>query len=272
MRCFVEDIYKSNSVNSALTSPTQAPFLPVLSKLVCSSTPVLTLPSASSTIVQPPFILQAFVDSSETIRIPILGNEPLPPTSFPLSVSKPSSMGDIDYPHLLEYYKLAYLTPDLVHYQNAAASPFFVDNQIIKSKSINILGQVYYGNNDTTGHGSYVQSLFLGSDGSTETTFTCQIKYISIHSFTPPPMLPYYEANSTHHDQHVFAFVNWLLLLGDKSQEKDGVDICGSTPLPSNYHSILPVHRISLEVAIANHTTGLVQKKLVITLLKKLYA
>ncbi|OAD66175.1 hypothetical protein PHYBLDRAFT_175470 [Phycomyces blakesleeanus NRRL 1555(-)] len=220
------------------------------------------LPSASSTIFQPPFILQAFVDSSETTRISILGNEPLPPTSFPLSVSKPSSTGDLDYPHLLEYYKLAYLTPDLVHYQNAAASPFFVDNPIIKLKSINILGQVYYGNNGTTGRGSYVQSLFLGRDGSKETTFTCQIKYIFIHSFTSPPMLPYYEADSTHHDQHVFAFVNWLPLLGDKSQEKDGVDICGSTPLPSNYHSILPVHRISLEVAIANYTTGLVQKKL----------
>ncbi|OAD66189.1 hypothetical protein PHYBLDRAFT_175482 [Phycomyces blakesleeanus NRRL 1555(-)] len=188
-------------------------------------------------------------------------NEPLPPTSFPLSVSKPSSTGDLDYPHLLEYYKLTYLTPDLVHYQNAAASPFFVDNQIIKLKSINILGQVYYGNNGTTGRGSYVQSLFLGRDRSKETTFTCQIKYIFIHSFTSPPMLPYYEADFTHHDQHVFVFVNWLPLLGDKSREKDGVDICGSTPLPSNYHSILSVHRISLEVAIANYTTGLVQKK-----------
>ncbi|OAD68441.1 hypothetical protein PHYBLDRAFT_173437 [Phycomyces blakesleeanus NRRL 1555(-)] len=217
MRCFIEDIYKSDFVNSALTCSTQAPFLSVLSKLVCSSTPVLILPSVSSTIVQPPFVLQAFVDSSETTRIPILGNKPLSPTSFPLSVSKPSSMGDIDYPHLLEYYKLAYLTPDFVHYQNAAASSFFVDNQIIKLKSINILGQVYYGNNGTTGRGSYVQSLFLGSNRSTKTTFTCQIKYIFIHSFTPPPMLPYYEADSTHYYQHVFAFVNWLPLLGDKS-------------------------------------------------------
>ncbi|OAD79335.1 hypothetical protein PHYBLDRAFT_139367 [Phycomyces blakesleeanus NRRL 1555(-)] len=58
-------------------------FLPVLSKFVYSSTPVLTLISASSTIVQLPFILQAFVDSSETTRIPILGKEPLPRTSFP---------------------------------------------------------------------------------------------------------------------------------------------------------------------------------------------
>ncbi|OAD80847.1 hypothetical protein PHYBLDRAFT_61900 [Phycomyces blakesleeanus NRRL 1555(-)] len=144
-------------------------------------------------------------------------NKSLPPTSLPLSASKPSSMGDIDYSHLLEYYKLTYLTPDLVHYQNAAASPFFVDNQIIKLKSINILGQVFYGNNGTTGRRSYVQSLFLGSDRSIETTFTCQIKYIFIHSFTPPPTSPYYEADSTHHDQHVFVFVNWLLLHGDKS-------------------------------------------------------
>ncbi|OAD74857.1 hypothetical protein PHYBLDRAFT_167201 [Phycomyces blakesleeanus NRRL 1555(-)] len=69
MRCFVEDIYKSDFVNSALTCPTQAPFLSALFKLVCSSIPVLTLTSASSTIVQPPFILQAFVNSSETARI-----------------------------------------------------------------------------------------------------------------------------------------------------------------------------------------------------------
>ncbi|OAD81253.1 hypothetical protein PHYBLDRAFT_72765 [Phycomyces blakesleeanus NRRL 1555(-)] len=225
-------MYKSDFVNSTLTCPTQAPFLLVLSKLVCLSTSVLTLPSASSTIVQPPFTLQVFVYSSETTRIPILGNEPLPPTSFPLSTC--------------------------VHYQNAAASPFFVNNQIIKLKLINILGQVYYSNNGTTGRRSYVQSLFLDSNRSTETTFTCQIKYIFIHSFTPPPTSPYYEANSTYHDQHVFAFVNWLPLLGDKSREKDGVDICGSTPSPSNYHSILSVHRISLELAIANHTTGLV--------------
>ncbi|OAD74035.1 hypothetical protein PHYBLDRAFT_168445 [Phycomyces blakesleeanus NRRL 1555(-)] len=132
MRCFVEDIYKSDFVNSALTCPTQAPFLPVFSKLVCLSTPVLTLSSASSTIVQPPLIL-----------IIIIGNEPLPSTSFPLSVSKPSSMGDIDYPYLLQYYKLAYLTPDLVHYQSSAASLFFANDQIIKLKSINNIGQVY---------------------------------------------------------------------------------------------------------------------------------
>ncbi|OAD65566.1 hypothetical protein PHYBLDRAFT_142968 [Phycomyces blakesleeanus NRRL 1555(-)] len=181
MRCFVEDIYKSNFVNSVLTCLTQALFLSVLSKLICLSTSVFTLLSASFTIIQSPFILQAYVDSSETIRISILDNESLSPTFFSLSVSKSFSMGDIDYPHSLEYYKLAYLTPNVVHYKNAATSPFFVNNQIIKLKSINILGQVYYGNNGTTGRRSYVQSLFLGSDRSIEPIFTYQIKYIFIH-------------------------------------------------------------------------------------------
>ncbi|OAD78423.1 hypothetical protein PHYBLDRAFT_140508 [Phycomyces blakesleeanus NRRL 1555(-)] len=82
-------------------------------------------------------------NSSETTRIIIIGNEPLPSTSFTLSVSKPSSMGDIDYPYLLQYYKLAYLTPDLVHYQSSAASLFFANDQIIKLESINNIGQVY---------------------------------------------------------------------------------------------------------------------------------
>ncbi|OAD70957.1 hypothetical protein PHYBLDRAFT_171028 [Phycomyces blakesleeanus NRRL 1555(-)] len=126
-------------------------------------------------------------------------------------------MGDIDYLHLLKYYKLVYLTPDLVHYENDTASPFFVDDQIIKLKSINILGQVYYGNNGTTDRGLYVKYLFLDIDGITETAFTCQIQYIFIHSFTPPPTSHYFEAHLTHHDQPVFAFVNWLPLIADRA-------------------------------------------------------
>ncbi|OAD76744.1 hypothetical protein PHYBLDRAFT_63053 [Phycomyces blakesleeanus NRRL 1555(-)] len=115
-----------------------------------------------------------------------------------------------------------------------------------------------------------VQPPFI-FEGIRKTVFTCQIQYSFIYSFIPPPTSPYFQTHLTHHDQHVFAFVNWFPLLADRLREKDGAEICGSALSPSNYHSILPEHRISLEVSIANQTTGLVQKKKsVVALPKKL--
>ncbi|OAD72636.1 hypothetical protein PHYBLDRAFT_169759 [Phycomyces blakesleeanus NRRL 1555(-)] len=88
--------------------------------------------------------------------------KPLPPTPFLLLISNPSSISDINYTHLLAYSKFGYLTLNIVHYHNSA-SPLFSDDQITKLKSIDVLGQVSYGNNGTTGHESYLQSLFLGN-------------------------------------------------------------------------------------------------------------
>ncbi|OAD81159.1 hypothetical protein PHYBLDRAFT_72980 [Phycomyces blakesleeanus NRRL 1555(-)] len=106
------------------------------------------------------FGFERYNDSFLSRAAPIKGNEPLPPSSFPLQSLKESTMSDIDYPQLLDYYKIAYVIPNLISYHDARLSQYFVNNRITKLKSIDLLGQTYIGNNSSGKHGSLVQAFF----------------------------------------------------------------------------------------------------------------
>ncbi|OAD74063.1 hypothetical protein PHYBLDRAFT_168470 [Phycomyces blakesleeanus NRRL 1555(-)] len=230
MKNFVQNAYKGDYVNAVLKSSSQIPFIHTLSKLVTTSIPATTVTTLSSH----PFRLQAFVQGYTDSYNPLKGNEPLPPSTFPLKYKKPSVMDDSDYLHLLEYYQVAYNLPDLASYQDTSYNRPALDNQIIKLKSIDILGQHYRGtNNSTISHGSLVQAKFVGSNGNIILGFAGQIQL----------------------------------------REDDGVEFCLPMFSPDSYHSIIPVHRILLEVATATIATSRnVRKMLVIPLPKKLYA
>ncbi|OAD75513.1 hypothetical protein PHYBLDRAFT_64429 [Phycomyces blakesleeanus NRRL 1555(-)] len=115
---------------------------------------------------------------------------------------KESTMSDIDYPQLLDYYKIAYAMPNLISYHDARLSQYFVNNQITQLKSIDLLGQTYIGNNSSD----------------------------------------------------------------------EGIAICLPEFYADNYHSILPVHYIHLEVATAVDVTDMNKERmLVIPMPKKYY-
>ncbi|ESO04501.1 hypothetical protein HELRODRAFT_184698 [Helobdella robusta] len=190
-------------------------------------------------------------------------------------------MSDIHYVHLLQYYKVAYNNEQLVHFQQASESPYFVDNTITLLKYINILGQVYKGKGESGSRGSLVQAKFIGSTGEHIIAYTGQIQYIFTHSFTPPPtsssLIPLLHTHCRptqllHNSQHTFAFIKWYTPENDKSREYEHVETCFPTFSPDDFQCVLPVHRIMLEVATAEHTTRRkVKKMLVIPLPKKQY-
>ncbi|OAD76892.1 hypothetical protein PHYBLDRAFT_142397 [Phycomyces blakesleeanus NRRL 1555(-)] len=126
---------------------------------------------------------------------------------FSLHIKPSSAMSDVDYPHLLDYYKVAYHIPSLESYQFPSSFFSFVDNQITKLRSINLLGQVYKGCNDASGCSSFVQSLFLGSQGNNRLAYTGQIQYLFFHSFTPPVDNTELQTRVVYQDKHVFVFV-----------------------------------------------------------------
>ncbi|KAG2192672.1 hypothetical protein INT47_009242 [Mucor saturninus] len=261
MKTFVEDMYKGDYVQKMLSCPNQASFRPLLSKLTSSST---TATSSSAPLSHTPFILQLFVRASLKPEFPIKGNEPLPLSAFPLLVRKPSVMDDTDYLQLLEYYRLSYGIPSLQHYHQATSSGIFVDNHITKIKSINLLGQTYKGKNGSVDRGSFIQALFLGRVGDPPRAYTGQIQYLFLHKLSCSSI----GNNST----HVFAFVRWLINMPSRTREYEGVEVCSPSFSPDDYHCILPVHRILLEVATAELVSGVNVKMLVIPLPKKMYA
>ncbi|OAD71067.1 hypothetical protein PHYBLDRAFT_171128 [Phycomyces blakesleeanus NRRL 1555(-)] len=244
---FVQNTYKGDYVNAVLKSSSQIPFIHTLSKLVTTSIPTTTVTTLSSR----PFRLQAFVQGYTDPYNSPKGNKPLPPSTFPLKYKKPSVMDDSDYLHLLEYYQVAYNLPDLASYQDTSYNRPALDNQIIKLNTIS--------------RGSLVQAKFVGSNGNIILGFAGQIQYLFTHSFQLPPTHNLHLTRMVHYHQHVFAFI--------KSREDDGVKFCLPTFSPDSYHSIIPVHRILLEVATATIATSRnVSKMLVIPLPKKLYA
>ncbi|OAD67065.1 hypothetical protein PHYBLDRAFT_166755 [Phycomyces blakesleeanus NRRL 1555(-)] len=276
MKKFIEDVHKDDLVNSFLQSTRQTSAFPLLTKLTSSFTPA-TIPS----IRQRTFRIQSFVEASEDPNVLVKGNEPLPPSAFPLSLKSATTMSDIHYVHLLQYYKVAYNNEQLVHFQQASESPYFVDNTITLLKYINILGQVYKGKGESGSRGSLVQAKFIGSTGEHIIAYTGQIQYIFTHSFTPPPtsssLTPLLRTHRRptqllHNSQHTFAFIKWYTPENDKSREYEHVETCFPTFSPDDFQCVLPVHRIMLEVATAEHTTRRkVKKMLVIPLPKKQY-
>ncbi|OAD65496.1 hypothetical protein PHYBLDRAFT_176088 [Phycomyces blakesleeanus NRRL 1555(-)] len=226
MKNFVQNTYKGDYVNAVLKSSSQIPFIHTLSKLVTTSIPAATVTTLSSR----PFRLQAFVQGYTDPYNPPKGNEPLPPSTFPLKYKKPSS--------------------------------------------IDILGQHYRGtNNSTISRRSLIQAKFVGSNGNIILGFAGQIQYLFTHSFQLPPTHNLHLTRMVHDHQHVFAFIKWFRTSSDRSREDDSVEFCLPTFSPDSYHSIIPVHRILLEVATATIVTSRnVSKMLVIPLPKKLYA
>ncbi|OAD70064.1 hypothetical protein PHYBLDRAFT_148631 [Phycomyces blakesleeanus NRRL 1555(-)] len=252
MKTFINDAYKGGYMRKVLTCPSLVPFIPLLQKLTSSATTTANYDSYVSyaPLSRQNFQLQQFVNIFLCLSPLTKGNEPLPPSSFPLCSLNASTMSDIDYPQLLHFYQLVYANPDIVSYHNASLCPYFVDNQITKLKSINLLGQIYKGKNSSGNCGSFVQAMFLGSNNITKTALTGQIQYLFIHSFTPPPH-PNSPVSQVHQKKHIFAYIRWLSITADKRRKTESIDVYLPNFMPDNYHSILPVHRIDMEVATA---------------------
>ncbi|OAD65467.1 hypothetical protein PHYBLDRAFT_153365 [Phycomyces blakesleeanus NRRL 1555(-)] len=121
-------------------------------------------------------------------------------------------MSNIDYPQLLDYYKIAYAMPNPISYHDTRLSQYF-------------------------------------------------------------PPHSNHRASTLHQDQHVFAYIRWYNSTNDNEHRDEGIAICLPEFSADNYHSILPVHCIHLEVATAVDVTDMNEKRmLVIPMPKKYYA
>ncbi|OAD70534.1 hypothetical protein PHYBLDRAFT_171283 [Phycomyces blakesleeanus NRRL 1555(-)] len=269
MRSFVQNAFKGDYANAVLKSSSHVPFFNILSKLSPKFTPTTTVITLSSH----PFRLQSFLLASSNPHLPPKGNEPLPPSTFPLQLKKSSLMDETDYAHLLQHYKTSYDLPDLVSYQYATLTNSFVDNEITKLKFIDLLGQQYRGKNGSASCGSLVHVMFVGSDGRNTLAYAGQVQYLFTHSFTHPSNSNLHLTRMVHDHRHVFAYIKWFNTSSDRSREDDGLEFCLPTFSPDSRHCIVSVHRIFLEIATARITTSRnVSKMLVIALPKKLYA
>ncbi|OAD80861.1 hypothetical protein PHYBLDRAFT_161500 [Phycomyces blakesleeanus NRRL 1555(-)] len=226
MKTFINDAYKSDYVQKVLTCPSLVPFIPLLQKLTFSATTTANYDSYASyasyafcaSLSRQNFRLQQFVNISLCPSPSTKDNKPLPLSSVPLRSLNASTMSDIDYSQLLHFYQLVYANPGIVSYHNASLCPYFVDNQITKLKSINLLGQIYKGKNSSRNRGSFIQAMFLGSNNVTKTAFTGQIQYLFIYSFKPPPH-PNSPASQVHKKNtslHIFDGYQLQLIKGAK--------------------------------------------------------
>ncbi|OAD68578.1 hypothetical protein PHYBLDRAFT_63514 [Phycomyces blakesleeanus NRRL 1555(-)] len=140
----------------------------------------------------------AVLKTSSNPHFPPKGNEPLPPSTFPLQLKKSLLMDETDCAHLLQHYKTSYDLPNLVSYQYATLTNSFVDNEITKLKFIDLLGQQYCGKNGSASCGSLVHVMFVGSDSTNTLAYAEQIQYLFTHSFTHPSYSNLYLTRMVH--------------------------------------------------------------------------
>ncbi|OAD75995.1 hypothetical protein PHYBLDRAFT_142980 [Phycomyces blakesleeanus NRRL 1555(-)] len=149
-------------------------------------------------------------------------------------------MSDIDYPQLLDYYKIAYAMPNLISYHDARLSQYFLSSVAAMAEL-----QAYIPDK---------VSIFL---------------YIHLLCLL---------IQTTEHQHYIktsifFAYIRWYNSTNDNEHRDEGIAICLPEFSADNYHSILPVHRIHLEVATAVDVTDMNEERmLVIPMPKKYYA
>ncbi|OAD78084.1 hypothetical protein PHYBLDRAFT_141949 [Phycomyces blakesleeanus NRRL 1555(-)] len=141
----------------SLQTPSQ---VSLIYELVDSFPTLVTVTAATTTTIVPTvpylsttssgFNLKTFLDSAEVNIDNVKGNEPLPPSTFPLGLGEFVQMQEDEYTHLLEYYRTAYCDASLRGYREAIFGQLFVNNMIQKMQSINLLGQMYTLRQDKT--------------------------------------------------------------------------------------------------------------------------
>ncbi|OAD67811.1 hypothetical protein PHYBLDRAFT_150900 [Phycomyces blakesleeanus NRRL 1555(-)] len=189
MRRYPEDAYKSDLAR-AIISCIRPSHAGRLVELIGSSAS-----SASS-----PFVLDDFIASANGNFDITKGNEPLPPSTFPLELERETSMKESEYLNLLAYYWETYDDQALCHYRQPGPDQKMVNNRIQKMKSIHLLGQVYKGGDGMAKRGSYIQALFRTSDDRFINAYTGQIQYLFVNTAT--------NSFAGHSSRHVFAYVN----------------------------------------------------------------
>ncbi|OAD68825.1 hypothetical protein PHYBLDRAFT_149835 [Phycomyces blakesleeanus NRRL 1555(-)] len=182
MRSFVQNPFKGDYGNTVLKSSGHVPLFNILSKLSPKFTPTTTVITLSSCSFQ----LQSFLLALSNSHLPPKGNEFLPPLTFLLQIKKSSLMDEINSAHLLQHYKTSYDLPDLVSYQYATLTNFFVDNEITKLKFIDLLDQQYRDKNGSASCGSLVYVIFVGRDGRNTIVYAGKIHYLFTYCFTHP--------------------------------------------------------------------------------------
>ncbi|OAD66750.1 hypothetical protein PHYBLDRAFT_152021 [Phycomyces blakesleeanus NRRL 1555(-)] len=234
MRRYLEDAYKSDLAHGIIPCicPSHAGLLvKLIGPSVSSASFASSASSASSA-----FVLDDFIASANANFDITKGNEPLPPSTFPLELERETSMKESEYLNLLVYYQETYDDQALCHYCQPGPDQKMVNNQIQKMKSIHLLGQVYKGGDGMAKRRSYIQALFQTSNDRYINAYTGQIQYLFVNTTT--------NSFADHLSRHVFAYVRWYKETKLQPRVNEDVEVNEKDFVAENIKSILPVHRI----------------------------
>ncbi|OAD68012.1 hypothetical protein PHYBLDRAFT_163549 [Phycomyces blakesleeanus NRRL 1555(-)] len=233
MKRFLESSYNGNFCQGHLRNVTSSLLLSLFLKL--SGRKIYNPALSPHPLIPSFFHLPTFLQSAEKPSKQTFGNEPLPLSTLPLCLKLPTTIRKSEYDCLLDFYKIEYDDDSLCSAKTTIRNYWFVNDQIQKISSINLLGQFYTGGEGLVVRGLHIQVKFIEKSGDSEERYAGCIKY--------------------------------LFLL------KHGIELYEPAFLKYDYNNILPVHRILSPIAIGSHVSGSgAAKVVVIPLPRKLYA
>ena len=177
-----------------------------------------------------------FNQLSSDPTIDIIGNEPLPAdTLLSMSEGKKTRFNRQSYELLLEHYQQHYEGVYSIMQQTPGRISY---SEVEKFRTIEIFGQQYWSASSKSIRGSHIQALFLQQGDVV--AWTGQVQYYFCHLVVVDRMPK----------QHYFAYVRWYHTEAGQRFEQEGLEEWRNRFMADDRHSILPVHRISSQVAI----------------------
>ncbi|OAD76832.1 hypothetical protein PHYBLDRAFT_165334 [Phycomyces blakesleeanus NRRL 1555(-)] len=159
MKKFIEVSSKGDFYHTHLNTITSPSYIPLFSKLTDSIT--RTIPSGNHQNSPPFFHLPSFLESATNPEQQTFGNEPLPPSALPLVLKEATTMRKSEYGCLLKFYKIEYDDESLCSAKTMIRHRIFVNDRVQKISFINLLGQVYKGDEGLVMRKSYIQARNL---------------------------------------------------------------------------------------------------------------
>ncbi|KAI9030155.1 hypothetical protein CLU79DRAFT_734356 [Phycomyces nitens] len=141
MRKYLEDVCKVDLARGILPFMENESHTFLISERV-NNIPAVTIVSTPYAPISPTgFNLKNFLAFAESNIFGVKGNDPLPPSAHPLTLSAHSPMKEEEYAHLLEFYRTSYGNEYSRSYRDAVFGQKMISNMIQKIPFINLLDQ-----------------------------------------------------------------------------------------------------------------------------------
>ena len=183
-----------------------------------------------------------FNQLSSDPTIDVIGSEPLPAdTLLSMSEGQKTRFNGQPYELLFQHYQQHY--DGVYTIMQRTPGRICCYNEVEKFRSIEIFGQQYRSASSKSIRGSHIQALFL--QHGDVVAWTGQVQYYFRHVLVVDRVPK----------QHYFAYVRWYRTEAGQRFEQEGLEEWRNRFMADDRHSILPVHRISSQVAIVAYGT-----------------